>query len=147
MCIGFMQQDSKVPGSDPTQCQLGRLSAFKVRRLKALHMAGNLHRFGEAFKVSFVYVFFAAAVPAGGGVAPAGATSRALVGVLLWTSSSPRPSPQVAPAAATSVSAWQALKFYSGEGAGGILNNAQCCDLENESLPLQRENRWAMRVS
>ena len=47
MCIGFMQQDSKVPGSDPTQCQLGRLSAFKVRRLKALHMAGNLHRFGE----------------------------------------------------------------------------------------------------
>ena len=59
----------------------------------------------------------------------------------LWTSSSPRPSPQVVPAAATSASALQESKSYSGEAAESMSNNAQCCDMENESVPLQRENR------
>ena len=57
---------------------------------------------------------------------------------LLWTSSLPRPSPQVTP---TSTSALQASKFYSGKAAESTSNNAQCCDKENELVPLQRENR------
>ena len=59
---------------------------------------------------------------------------------LLWTSSSPRPSPQVVPAAATSASALQASKFYSWVTAESISDNAQSCDMENELVPLQREN-------
>ena len=77
---------------------------------------------------------------------PRPACSSAL---LLWKSSSPLPSPhwQVAPAAATPVSALQASKFYSGEAAESIANNAQRCDMENETVPLQGKTRLTMGVS
>ena len=92
--------------------------------------------------VAVVYVFFNAAVPAGGACCPVLRPRPARSSAsLLWTSSSPRPSPQVAPAAATSASALQASKLYSGEAAESISNNAQCRNMENESVPLQRENR------
>ena len=80
-------------------------------------------------------------------LAPAAATSRALVSVAVVGLFFAAPSPQVAPAAATSASALQASKFYSWEAAESISNNAQCCDMENESVPLQCENWRTMRVS
>ena len=49
MCIRFMQQDRKVPGSNPTQCHLDRLlrKGREIQSPATGHKAGNLHRYGE----------------------------------------------------------------------------------------------------
>ena len=59
--------------------------------------------------VTVVNLFFASAVPAGG--ARRGHVCVGIAGV-------------------------DSAKFYKGEAAESILNNVQCCDLENESVPL-----------
>ena len=66
----------------------------------------------SALVLAVVYVFFAAAVLAGG--TSRGHVPRARRRLCCRTSPSPRPSPQVAP---TSALALQASKFYSGEAA------------------------------
>ena len=66
---------------------------------------------------------------------------------LLWTSSSPRSSPQVASAAATSESALQASKLYRGgaQAAGSISNTSNDATWKMNrylsTVPLQRGNR------
>ena len=92
--------------------------------------------------VTVVYVFFAAAVPGGG--ARRGQVQRARCRRYcgpLRRRTVPTGGARRRAAAATSASALQASKFYSGKTAESISNNAQCSDMENESVPLQRENR------